>query len=59
VTTAAVFPNGGIHLPLPALAGLLIVTMLPQIRENAGLFALLFEALEGAFEVLIVVNDDL
>jgi malonate-semialdehyde dehydrogenase (acetylating) / methylmalonate-semialdehyde dehydrogenase len=32
--------------------------MLAQIGQDAGLLALLLEALEGAFEVLVFVNDD-
>src|SRR5215471_8674024 len=58
MTAAAILPNGGVHLPLSALARLLVVPMLAQIRENTGLLALLLEALEGPLEVLIVVDDD-
>jgi hypothetical protein len=57
VTAATILPDGGIHLPLPALAGFLIVTMLSQIRENTRLLALLLEALECALKVFIVVDD--
>ena len=58
MTAAPIFSNGGVHLPLAALAWLLVVPVLAEIREDAGLFALLFEALEGPLEVLVVVDDD-
>jgi len=58
MTAAAIFSNGGVHLPLPTLARLLVVPVLAKVRENAGLLALLLEALEGPLEILIVVDDD-
>jgi hypothetical protein len=58
VARATILPDGGIHLPLPAFARLLVVAMLAEIRQDPGLLALLLEALQRAFEVLIVVNDD-
>jgi len=35
------------------------VAVLAQVAQDAGLLDLLLEALEGAFEVLILVDDDL
>jgi hypothetical protein len=58
MTAAAILPNGGVHLPLSTLARLLVVPVSPKVRENAGLLALLLEALESPLEVLIVVDDD-
>jgi hypothetical protein len=34
------------------------MAVLSQVRQDAGLFALLLEALECPLEVLIVVDDD-
>jgi hypothetical protein len=59
VPAATILPDGGIHFPLPAFARLFVVAMLPEIRQDPGLLALLLEALERALEVLIVVDDDL
>jgi hypothetical protein len=59
VTATTILPDGGIHLPLPTLARLFVVPMLAEIRKDPGLFTLLFESLERALEVLIVVDDDL
>jgi hypothetical protein len=58
MTAASVFSNGGVHLPLPTLTRLLVVPVLPQVREDARLLALLLEALEGSLEILVVVDDD-
>jgi hypothetical protein len=58
MTAAAILSNGGVHLPLPAFARLLVVAVLAKIRENTRLLALLLEALESPLEVLIVVDDD-
>ena len=58
MTGAAILPNGSVHLPLPALARLLVVPVLAEIGENAGLLALLLEALESPLEILVVVDDD-
>src|SRR5690606_10907852 len=57
--TAAVLPLGGVHLALLLLARLLVVAMLAEIRKDAGLLALLLEALERALEALVIVEDDL
>jgi hypothetical protein len=35
------------------------MTVLAKVGEDPGLFALLLEALKRAFEVLIVMDDDL
>jgi hypothetical protein len=58
VPTPAILPHGGVHLPLPPLARLLVVPMLAQIRKDPRLLALLLESLQRAFEILVVVNDD-
>src|SRR5882724_5681880 len=55
--TATRLPNGGVHLPLLFLARLLIVPMLSEIGQNAGLLALLLESLECVLEAFVVVND--
>lgn len=34
------------------------MTMLAQVGQNAGLLALLFEALERTLEILVLVDDD-
>jgi hypothetical protein len=34
------------------------MTMLAQVGQDAGLFALLLEALERALEILVLVDDD-
>lgn len=55
---AAVLANCSVHLALAALRRLLVMTMLAQIGQDTGLFALLFEALERPLKVLVLVNDD-
>jgi hypothetical protein len=59
VARATIFPDRGIHFPLPAFARLLVVAMLAEIGQDPGLLALFLEALQRALEVLIVVDDDL
>jgi hypothetical protein len=58
VTGAAVLAHRGIQLALPAFARLFVMTMLAKIGEDARFLALLFEALESALEIFVVVNDD-
>jgi hypothetical protein len=58
VPRATILPDRGIHFPLPALARLFVMTVLAKVGQDAGLLALLLEALERALEVLIVMDDD-
>jgi hypothetical protein len=58
MTAAAILSDGGVHLPLPAFARLLVMAVLAQVRKDPGLLALLLEALESPLEVLIFVDDD-
>src|SRR5690606_21219060 len=58
-STPAARPLGRVLLALLLLARLLVVAMLAEIREDAGLLALLLEALERALEALVIVEDDL
>src|SRR5262249_29943920 len=55
----AILADRGVHLPLPLLARLLEVTVLAEIRQDSGLFALLLEPLERPLEALVIVDDDL
>lgn len=57
MTSAAVLTHCGIQLPLSALARLFIMPMLAEIRQDASLFALLLEALQGPLKILVVVDD--
>lgn len=57
-TCPTVFAHRGVQLSLPPLARLLVMPMLAQIGENARFFALLFEALERALKVLVVMDYD-
>ena len=56
---ATILPDRGVHLPLAPFTRLLVMTMLAKVGEDACFLALLLEALEGALEILILVNDDL
>lgn len=56
MTSTAVLAHRGVELPLSALARLLIVPMLAKIRQDARLFALLLEALQGPLKILVVVD---
>ena len=55
---ATILPHCRIQLALPALARLLVMTMLAEIGEDARFFALLLEALERALKVLVVMDYD-
>ena len=57
MTSTAVLAHRGVELPLSALARLLIVPMLAKIRQDARLFALLLEALQGPLKILVVVDN--
>jgi hypothetical protein len=57
VAGAAVLTHRRVQLALSALARLFVVTMLAEIGEDARFFALLFEALERALKVLVVMDD--
>ncbi len=54
---AAVFAHGSIHFALAPLGWLFIMPMLAQVAEDTRLLALLLETLEGALEILVLVND--
>lgn len=54
----AVLANGCVHFALATLGRLFVMAMLAQIGQNAGLLALLFEALERPLKVLVLVNND-
>jgi hypothetical protein len=56
--SAAILPHRGIHLPLAALAGLLVMTVLAKIGKDARLLALLLEALQRALKVFVVMDYD-
>jgi hypothetical protein len=58
VSWTTILSDGGVHFALPALTGLLVVAVLSQVGQDAGLLALLLEALQGTLEVLIVMDDD-
>jgi hypothetical protein len=58
VAGAAVLTHRGVQLALSALAGLFVMAMLAEIGEDARFFALLFEALERALKVLVVMDYD-
>jgi hypothetical protein len=58
VAAATILPDGGIYLPLPALARLFVMTVFAKIGQDTGLLTLLLETLQRALEVLIVVDDD-
>jgi len=58
VTGATILPHRRVQLALPALARLLVMTMLAEIGEDARLFALLLEAFERALKVLVVMDYD-
>ena len=53
-----VLANRRVELALALLTGFLEMPMLPQVRENPGLLALLLETLECALEALILMDDD-
>src|SRR4029078_7000240 len=55
---ATVLAHRRVQLALSALTRLLVMTMLSEIGEDARLLALLFEALECALEVLVVMDND-
>src|SRR3954453_2364429 len=57
--TTPALANCGVHFPLPLFARLFEVTVLPKIRQNSGLFALLLEPFLCPIEALCIVNDDL
>src|SRR5882672_11029841 len=50
---------GGEGFALPPNAGLLVVLTLFELRQEPGFLALLLEALEGALEGLVGLDDDL
>ena len=54
---SAVLAPRGVDLALASFAGLLVMAVLAEVRQDPGLFALLLEALEGALEALIIVNN--
>jgi hypothetical protein len=56
VAGAAVLTHCRIQLALSALAGLFVMTVFAEIGENARFLALLFEALERALKVLVVMD---
>jgi hypothetical protein len=58
VTGSTILPHRRIQLALPALARLFVMTMLAEIGEDARFFTLLFEALERALKVLVVMDYD-
>jgi hypothetical protein len=53
-----ILADRGVHLPLALLARLLEVPVLPEIREDPGLLALLLEPLEGPLETFVIMDDD-
>jgi hypothetical protein len=52
------FADGGAHLALPLFAGLFEVSVLAEVRQDAGLLALLLEPFECPLEALVIVDDD-
>lgn len=58
MTSASILPDRGVHLPLSPLTRLLVVAVLAEVGEDAGLLAFFLEAFERPLEVLIVVDDD-
>ena len=56
--TTTGFTDRGARLALPFFAWLLEMAMLAEVRQDAGLFALLLEPFERPLEVLVIVNDD-
>src|SRR5262245_7548085 len=55
---APILPDRRVHLPLLPLARLLVVAVLAEVGENAGLLAFFLETPQCPIEVLIVVDDD-
>jgi len=58
VAGATVLTHRRVQLALPALARLLVMTVLAEIGEYTRLLAFLLETLQRALKVLVVMDDD-
>ena len=56
--TTPAFADGGARLALPFFARLFEVSVLAEVRQDAGLLALLLESFERPLEALVIVDDD-
>jgi hypothetical protein len=54
----AILSNGGIHLSLPAFAWFFVVSVFAQVGKDSGLLAVFLEAPQGAFEIIVGVEND-
>ena len=56
--TLPALADSSAHLALPLFARLFKVTVFAEVRQDAGLLALLLEPFECPLEALVIVNDD-